>query len=65
MGTFSIWHWLIVLIYFAVIGIPVSKILQRAGFSRWWTILVFVPLANLVGLWVFALSPWKVADRPA
>lgn len=65
MGAFSIWHWLIVLIYFAAIGIPVAKILQRAGFSRWWTILAFIPLVNLTGLWIFAFSPWKAFAKAA
>ena len=29
-----------------------------AGRSRWWTILAFVPLVNLIGLWVFAFTRW-------
>jgi hypothetical protein len=29
-----------------------------AGRSRWWTILAFVPLVNLISLWVFAFTRW-------
>jgi hypothetical protein len=36
----------------------VANILHRAGRSRWWTILAFVPLVNLIGLWVFAFTQW-------
>jgi hypothetical protein len=35
-----------------------GDILHRAGRSRWWTILAFVPLINLIGLWVFAFTRW-------
>jgi uncharacterized membrane protein YhaH (DUF805 family) len=45
------------------VGIPVSSILHRAGRSRWWTVLAFIPLINLIGLWVFAFSRWPAVDR--
>jgi uncharacterized membrane protein YhaH (DUF805 family) len=61
MGEFSVFHWLLVLIYLAVVLIPTAKILKKAGFSGWWALLAVVPLANLIGLWVFAITPWKVA----
>jgi uncharacterized membrane protein YhaH (DUF805 family) len=34
-----------------IVAVPVANILHRAGRSRWWTILAFVPLVNLIGLW--------------
>jgi hypothetical protein len=37
------------------------NILHRAGRSRWWTILAFIPLLNLIGLWVFAFTRWPKA----
>jgi len=40
----------------AIIVIPVQEILHRAGHSRWWAVLLFVPLVNWVGLWVFAYA---------
>lgn len=45
-----------------VILVPLFWIMGRAvsksGFSRWWALLGFVPLANVVALWVFAFSKW-------
>jgi len=41
-----------------IVAVPVANILHRAGRSRWWTILAFVPLVNLIGLWVFAFTRW-------
>ena len=45
-----------------LVGIPVANVLHRAGRSRWWTILAFVPLVNLISLWVFAFSRWPKLD---
>jgi len=50
------------LLMIALMGVPVANILHRAGRSRSWTILAFIPLLNLIGLWVFAFTRWpKVA----
>jgi hypothetical protein len=59
MEGVSIWHWLVVLVgVYAISGIPIARILRRTGRSAWWSLLIFVPLANLIGLWVFAFMPW-------
>jgi hypothetical protein len=44
-------------------GVPVASILYRAGRSRWWTVIAFIPLINLIGLWIFAFSRWPAVDR--
>jgi hypothetical protein len=46
------------LLLIIIVAVPVANILHRAGRSRWWTILAFVPLVNLIGLWVFAFTRW-------
>lgn len=40
--------------------------LRKAGFSGLWSLLLIVPLVNLVALWVFAFMTWPVddPDRP-
>ena len=48
--------------------IPYWKIFGKAGFSPWLALLMIVPLANVIVLWIFAFSPWTVAApaaRPA
>jgi len=47
------------LLMIIVVGVPVANILHPR--SRWWTILVFIPLLNLIGLWVFAFTRWPKA----
>ena len=58
MGAWSIWHWISFAIIVALIIYPVGRILSRIGFSPFWSILAFVPLANIAGLWILALSAW-------
>ena len=45
-------------IYVAVIVVPVSRILGKAGFSGWWAVCALIPLLNLLMLWIFAFSQW-------
>jgi uncharacterized membrane protein YhaH (DUF805 family) len=58
MGEFSIWHWVIffVLLFFSIL--PLWKILNKAGFSGWWSLLSLIPVINAVALYVFAFSKW-------
>ena len=52
----------LVLIIWAFIAV-FGRILNRAGYSRWWLVIVVVPLLNLIMLWVFAFANWPVT-RP-
>ena len=63
MGSYSIWHWLIVLAAVAMIIFPTAEILRKAGWSRWWAILAIIPTVNLIAFWVFAYSRWPSRDR--
>ena len=40
--------------------IPFWMIFKKAGFSPWLALLLFVPLANIIILYVIAFSQWKV-----
>lgn len=59
METISIWHWIITLaLWWCLLGWPGSRILKRIGFSGWWVLLSFVPIANIIGLWILATTQW-------
>jgi uncharacterized membrane protein YhaH (DUF805 family) len=58
MGEMSLVHWIIGLIILLVYLLPIIKILHKAGYSGWWVILVFIPLINIIFLWVFAYADW-------
>ena len=57
MGSFSIWHWIIVIAFLAPMW-PIGTILKKAGFSPWWALLYVVPIGNLIALFVFANAKW-------
>lgn len=63
MGTFSVFHWLIVLITGFVVVFPTWKILGRMGFPGWWALLSVVPVLNLILLWVVSLVRWPVENQ--
>jgi uncharacterized membrane protein YhaH (DUF805 family) len=66
LGSFSIFHWLIVIVILALYFIPIIKILQKAGYSGWWCLIVFVPLVNIIMVYVFAFANWPaLRDRQA
>ena len=63
MAGLSIWHWLVVLVIALLIWafvVVFGRILNRAGYSRWWLLTMFVPILNLIMLWVFAFADWPV-----
>lgn len=58
MGSLSIWHWAIVLFIICTYLVPVWRIVSKAGYSGAWSLLSFIPLLNVIMLWVFAFSSW-------
>lgn len=47
-----------------IVVFPVFRIIKRTGYSGWWTLLIFVPLLNVIGLWLLAFSHWPAVDIP-
>ena len=58
MNSFSLWHWIIVLVIMAVPLWFFSRAVRKAGFSPWWAALGIVPVVNIIMLWVFAYAKW-------
>ncbi|MDM7856581.1 hypothetical protein [Cellulomonas alba] len=49
--------------YVVILGLALwlyARIVGKAGYSRWWVLIVFVPLANLVAFVLFAAKEWPV-----
>lgn len=53
-------HWIAFVVMVAVILYPIGRILRRLGLSPFWSLLVFIPLVNLIFLWVLAFSDWPM-----
>lgn len=43
---------------------PYWMIFKKAGFSPWLSLLVLLPVVNIVILWVVGFSTWKVVPGP-
>ncbi len=58
-------HWIVFIVTVVVIVYPLGRILGRIGLSPFWSILAFVPVVNLVALWVLAYTAWpKTSPGP-
>jgi uncharacterized membrane protein YhaH (DUF805 family) len=63
MGSFSLMHWIVVLLIVLVYAVPTIKIIRKAGFSGWWVLLLLIPLVNIIALWSFAYAKWPALDQ--
>jgi uncharacterized membrane protein YhaH (DUF805 family) len=63
MDSPAIGSWIIIILIVFLYLFPVVKILHKAGYSGWWCILAFIPLVNLVMIWVFAFASWPNLRR--
>lgn len=65
MAGYGLGHWVVFALMAAVVLYPIGRILGRIGVSPFWSILAFIPLVNLIALWVLAFVDWPVKDRKA
>lgn len=63
MASFSIWHWLIVILVAVVWVWPISQILKRMGFSPWWSLLTILGPLAWIGAWIVAYIRWPIEDQ--
>ena len=41
-----------------ILIIPFWRLFSNAGYSGWWSLLMVIPLVNLITLYVLAFSNW-------
>jgi hypothetical protein len=56
-------HFLWFIVMIVVVAYPVGRILSRIGLSPLWVIVMFIPILNLVALWILAFTDWPVERR--
>jgi len=63
MGTlFAPWHLIVLVValgFMVVAVVPYWKIFEKAGFPPALSLLMYVPLVNLIVLYYVAYSDWK------
>jgi hypothetical protein len=57
-GMYGPLHWLLFVAFVVVVVYPIGRILRRIGFSPLWSVLVFVPVLNVLGVWILAFTDW-------
>ena len=53
--------WIVLLIVAVLLWVFIvvfGRILNHAGYSRWWLVTLFVPVLNIIMLWIFAFADW-------
>lgn len=64
MGDISIWQSILILFIFFLIPLFVfGPVAKKAGYSRWWALLLVIPIINLVLIWVFAFIKWPAESN--
>jgi hypothetical protein len=48
--------------WFGIFLHPIIRILQRTGHDGWWVLLLFVLLANIIGLQIPAYGRWPAFE---
>jgi len=60
MGTFSVWHWVVVLMMIVGFAWPMWRIVGKTGYHPALSLLSWVPLANILLFWYLAFAKWPV-----
>lgn len=56
-------HWLMMLLGSGLVVWPFWRIFAKAGFSGWFSLLMLVPMINLIALYVLAFADWPNLGR--
>jgi len=65
MRAMSLVHLVVIVAVLVVWFVPAVKILRKAGYSGWWSLLLLVPVGNIVAIWIFAFARWPNLPQPA
>ena len=58
-------HLLMLLLSILLVAVPFWKIFSKAGFPGPVSLLMLIPLVNIIMLYVLAYSPWKTLPGEA
>ena len=59
-GGIGVGSLILILVMIAVPILIFGPVAKKAGFSRWWSLLLVIPLVNLIVIWVFSFMEWPV-----
>ena len=53
-------NWVCMVFVFLIGLVAAFAVFRKAGYSSWWILVAFVPVANFIMLLVFAFADWPV-----
>jgi len=56
---------MVILVFLPIFVVPYWKIFSKAGFAGALSLLMIIPLVNLIVLYVIAFSEWKIKPGKA
>lgn len=63
IGGISIWQLIIILALLLIPLLIFGPVAKKAGFSRWWGLLLAVPIINVLIIWIFAFIKWPAESN--
>jgi len=51
---------IVILFYATIFIIPLWRICQKAGHPGWYSLVVFIPLLNIIALYLLAFTKWPI-----
>jgi uncharacterized membrane protein YhaH (DUF805 family) len=63
LGGINIWSLIIILIIILPSLWLGALVLKKAGYSGWWSLTMFIPLVNIIMMWVFAFGTWPIEQK--
>ncbi len=60
---FGLVQLIFMLVWIILIVLPFWKITSKAGYSGWLSLLILIPLANIIFLYFLAFSKWPSLSR--
>lgn len=52
--------WVLTTVLTIILFGPIAK---KAGFSRWWALLLAIPYVNFIIIWIFAFVEWPTYKK--
>jgi len=62
VGGISVWHWLIVIVIYAIWIIPLYRICGRIGWAPAWALVALIPFLGVVLVWAIAFGRWSPSE---
>jgi O-antigen ligase len=56
---------MILILFLVLLGVPFWRIVKRTGLPPALSLLCFVPVVNVIFVWVFAFMEWPALKQPS